>query len=151
MRGENIWILKPIGKSRGRGIQLISELSQVVYLEPMVVQKYIPDPLLIRGFKFDMRIYVLVTSFNPLEAFLYNEGFARMSTQIYNLDSDNLQNNYIHLTNVAINKEKKSATESVNDIHDYQRPNIYKLDQPENYQIGGTKISLKTLKEKLYE
>ena len=90
MRGENIWILKPIGKSRGRGIQLISELSQVVYLEPMVVQKYIPDPLLIRGFKFDMRIYVLVTSFNPLEAFLYNEGFARMSTQIYNLDSDNL-------------------------------------------------------------
>ncbi len=50
-----------------------------------------------------MRIYVVVTSFNPLEAFIYQEGFARMSTQKYNLDVQDLSNNYIHLTNVAIN------------------------------------------------
>jgi tubulin polyglutamylase TTLL5 len=38
---KNIWIIKPIGKSRGRGITVINELSQVVYLEPVVISKYI--------------------------------------------------------------------------------------------------------------
>jgi tubulin polyglutamylase TTLL5 len=30
---ENIWIMKPIGKSRGRGISLVNEISKVVYAE----------------------------------------------------------------------------------------------------------------------
>ncbi len=49
-----------------------------------------------------MRIYVLVTSFKPLEAFVYREGFARMSTEHFNLDPKDLKNAFIHLTNFAI-------------------------------------------------
>lgn len=67
----NYWILKPVGLSRGRGISLINKLQDVIFSEPVVLQKYIMNPLLVDGFKFDMRIYVLVTSINPLEAFLY--------------------------------------------------------------------------------
>ena len=79
-RDNNYWIMKPIGKSRGRGIKVIGSLSELNYIDNIVVQKYIADPLLLDGYKFDMRIYVLVTSFHPLEAFVYREGFARLST-----------------------------------------------------------------------
>jgi hypothetical protein len=63
---HNYWILKPVGLSRGRGISLINKLEDVIISEPIVLQKYLMNPLLIDGYKFDMRIYVLVTSINPL-------------------------------------------------------------------------------------
>lgn len=51
------------------------------------------DPLLLDGYKFDMRIYVLVTHMKPLEAFVYKEGFARLSTEKYELNPQNIHNN----------------------------------------------------------
>jgi tubulin polyglutamylase TTLL5 len=117
--------MKPIGLSRGRGISLINNLDQVIFNEPVVLQKYLKNPLLLDGYKFDMRIYVLLTSINPLEVFLYREGFARLSTEKYTLKEEDLKNNFIHLTNFAI-----------------QRENYI----PEGFSLGGTKISLKMLR-----
>ena len=37
----NFWIMKPIGLSRGRGIQLINDVTAVSYADPVVVQKYV--------------------------------------------------------------------------------------------------------------
>jgi tubulin polyglutamylase TTLL5 len=103
-RDHNYWIMKPIGKSRGRGIKVISSLAELNYTDNIIVQKYITDPLLLDGYKFDMRIYVLVTSFHPLEAFLYREGFARLSTEKFSLEPSSIKNTFVHLTNFAINK-----------------------------------------------
>jgi tubulin polyglutamylase TTLL5 len=100
----NYWIMKPAAMSRGRGISLVNDISQVSYGEPMVMQKYIKNPLLLNGYKFDLRVYVLVTSVNPLEVFIYNEGFGRFSTVPYTLDPNDKANKFIHLTNVSINK-----------------------------------------------
>lgn len=35
--------------------------------------------MLVDGFKFEVRVFVLVTSVNPLEAFLYHDGFCQFS------------------------------------------------------------------------
>lgn len=68
------------------------------------MQKYIINPLLLDGYKFDMRIYVLVTNFHPLEAFVYKEGFARLSTEKFSLEPMFIKNTFVHLTNFAINR-----------------------------------------------
>ncbi|EEY53892.1 tubulin-tyrosine ligase family [Phytophthora infestans T30-4] len=104
---KNIWIMKPVALSRGRGISLVNDLSQVIYGEQVIIQEYIAAPRLLDGFKFDLRLYVLVTSFNPLEAFLYDEGFVRLCTRPYE-DSD-ISNIFVHLTNSSIQKENQEA------------------------------------------
>ena len=62
------------------------------------------NPLLIGGKKFDMRIYVLVTSYQPLTIYLYRTGFGRFTHHRYSNKVEEIQNTYMHLTNVAIQK-----------------------------------------------
>lgn len=40
------------------------------------------------GYKFDLRIYILVTSCDPLRIFLYNDGLVRMGTEKYHAPSE---------------------------------------------------------------
>ena len=52
--------------------------------------------------KFDLRIYVLVTSYRPLKVWLSSLGFARFCNEKYSADVAELDNMMVHLTNVAI-------------------------------------------------
>lgn len=104
---RNVWIVKPTNLSRGRGI-FVTDKLETVPNTPSVVQEYIADPLLINNRKFDLRLYVLVTSFEPLEAYIYEEGFARLSMRPYSMD--NLTDTHIHLTNSSIQQKKSGFT-----------------------------------------
>ena len=70
----------------------------------MVVQEYINNPLLIDGLKFDIRVYVLMTSVEPLRLYIFEDGLVRFATRPYSNKMDDLLDNYIHLTNYTINK-----------------------------------------------
>ncbi|XP_076873908.1 putative tubulin polyglutamylase TTLL2 [Brachyhypopomus gauderio] len=96
------WICKPVDLSRGRGIFIFDDIKHLTYDSPVIVQKYISNPLLISGYKLDLRIYVCVKSFSPLTIYTYQEGLVRFATEKYDLAS--LDNLFSHLTNTSINK-----------------------------------------------
>uniref|UniRef100_A0A8C8SVK2 Tubulin tyrosine ligase like 2 n=1 Tax=Pelusios castaneus TaxID=367368 RepID=A0A8C8SVK2_9SAUR len=96
------WICKPVDLSRGRGILIFQDIKDFVYDCMVIVQKYISNPLLISGYKWDLRLYVCVTSFCPLTIYTYEEGLVRFATEKFDLSS--LDNVYAHLTNTSINK-----------------------------------------------
>ena len=79
---RSYWILKPSNSNNGHGI----EVKEVGYWNidefknmkgPTIIQKYIHNPFLIRNHKFDMRLYVLITTFDPLTIYLYGDGLVR--------------------------------------------------------------------------
>lgn len=75
-----------------------------------VVQEYIESPLLVGGRKFDFRLFVGVTSFDPLKVYLHSEGLVRFAAQRY--DDDAIENTFSHLTNYSIGRRlEQPATE----------------------------------------
>ncbi|XP_032592136.1 tubulin polyglutamylase TTLL4 isoform X2 [Drosophila grimshawi] len=98
------WIVKPPASARGTGIRIVNKWSQFPKDRPLVVQKYIERPLLINDNKFDMRIYVLLTSVNPLRIYMFKDGLARFASVKYSSELGNLDERCMHLTNYSINK-----------------------------------------------
>ena len=102
---RNIWIVKPGLNARGSGVKCMQGLDNIlecgVQLKARVVQKYIENPLLINNNKFDIRQWVLVTSFDPLTVYFYNTCYLRLCQMAFSLDSFEA---YRHLANYSLQK-----------------------------------------------
>eukprot|EP00820_Chromera_velia_P013539 Cvel_24001.t2-p1 / transcript=Cvel_24001.t2 / gene=Cvel_24001 / organism=Chromera_velia_CCMP2878 / gene_product=Tubulin polyglutamylase TTLL5, putative / transcript_product=Tubulin polyglutamylase TTLL5, putative / location=Cvel_scaffold2544:13796-16197(+) / protein_length=378 / sequence_SO=supercontig / SO=protein_coding / is_pseudo=false len=115
-----MWIVKPNASSRGRGIFMLNGSDPKEVPDPdelCIVQRYISDPFLIQGLKFDLRIYVLVTSFDPLTIYVFKDGLTRFASSPFSTtDLDK----YKHLTNYSINKHAghyvKNRDETVDNV-----------------------------------
>lgn len=106
------WIVKPNASSRGRGIFMLRDLSELPLEETVVVSRYVDNPLLIQGLKFDLRVYVLVTAFEPLKAYIYREGLTRFASKPYSTKAEHMQDAFRHLTNYSINKNSCKFVEN---------------------------------------
>ena len=97
---------KRIGYMDNLSADKLSDIPQKNNNSNYVVSEYISNPLLLNGYKFDMRIYVALTSINPLRIYMYEEGLARFATCKYNNNSvSGSKSKYMHLTNYSINKK----------------------------------------------
>lgn len=99
--------------------QILLQPEQIPLDDQVIVSKYIADPLCIDGHKCDVRLYVAVTSFDPLLIYIYEEGLVRLATVKYDKTAENLWNPCMHLCNYSINKYHSDyikATESDEDV-----------------------------------
>ncbi len=69
--GNKVFIIKPDAGCQGKGIFLTRTLENVPTSENVVAQLYMKNPLLLDGYKFDLRVYVLVSSVKPLRYFTH--------------------------------------------------------------------------------
>ncbi|KAJ8304722.1 hypothetical protein KUTeg_018305 [Tegillarca granosa] len=132
------YILKPESGCQGKGIWVTKNPKEVKPHEHMICQLYMNRPFLIDGFKFDLRIYTLVTSCDPLRIFVFKDGLARFATNRYSEPShNNVDNVYMHLTNYAINKHSEDfirdddcgSKRRISTINAYLRNKGYDVDK----------------------
>ncbi|XP_061459623.1 tubulin polyglutamylase TTLL11 isoform X2 [Rhineura floridana] len=103
------FIVKPDGGCQGDGIYLIKDpgdirMTGTLQTRPAVVQEYMSKPLLIDKLKFDIRLYVLLKSLDPLEIYIAKDGLCRFCTEPYQEPTlKNLHRVFMHLTNYSLN------------------------------------------------
>ena len=142
---KSLWIVKPVNMSRGRGVHLLkdgNELKELIkksYDENNIqnlISKYLDKPHLINNKKYDLRIYVLVTSFSPLKFYIYYNGLVRFATENY--QKDNCDNIYIHITNYSINKNNlnyKANQKNNKDIEELEENENEKEDDSSKWSL----------------
>ena len=106
------------------GVKILSHSYHIpsVIDQHYVVQRYINNPLLINGRKFHIRLYLLITSLQPLRALLHREGLVLFASSNYTNKLDSFQNLGIHLTNAAVadrqGKESNSNSMLLSELWD---------------------------------
>ena len=126
---NNLWLVKPKSSSEGRGIHMFESLKSEK--GSYLITKYIENPHLIYGKKYDFRIYILITSVNPLSIYIYRQGLVRIASEKYSLDANKLTSRYIHLTNTVVNKANKEYI--FNDSIDSELGNKWSLKAYQKY------------------
>ncbi|TNJ26262.1 Tubulin tyrosine ligase-like 3 [Giardia muris] len=116
---QNLWIVKPVGLNRGRGIKIVRSPEEVeAYMKEyeevvkargrtgltksastLLIQKYLEHPYLLDRRKFDIRCYALITSEGS--GYIYEYGYLRLSSFEYDMEKTDLN---VHLTNNAVQK-----------------------------------------------
>ncbi|CAM4704566.1 unnamed protein product [Lepidochelys olivacea] len=147
--GEDMICQLYISRLVGGTVQLFSSpqsrvnelLMFLLYFKQTIsnsVSSSLSQPFIIDRFKFDLRIYVLVTSCDPLRIFVYNEGLARFATSAYSDPShSNLDDVCMHLTNYSINKhstnfvrdEDSGSKRKLSTFNKYMQKHSYDTDQ----------------------
>lgn len=130
------YILKPYHGAQGHGISLVRCFKDINPEDKVICQVYISRPLLIDDFKFDLRIYALITSIDPLRIYVFNEGLARFATSPYRkLEDQNIANVYMHLTNYSVNKHSQTYSKDDEDGSKRKFSTINRILSNEGYDV----------------
>tara|TARA_R110002050_G_scaffold218965_1_gene354894 strand:+ start:446 stop:1420 length:975 start_codon:yes stop_codon:yes gene_type:complete len=140
-RGEGdfpLYIVKKPFSSNGRGVAFVTCLQDIHNLledeafspfskHKPLAQRYIGNVRLIGGFKFTVRVYVALTSVDPLRAYMFHDGLLRICSKKYSVDKASFQDSTIH-----------------NDSYELNSPFSEGFVLDEDIQYEGLRVSLKT-------
>jgi len=109
------WIVKTPSEANGLGIYMANTMEQIwpnltrsllshpEDKEALVVSRYVDHPYLVDGLKIDLRLYVLITSIDPLKIYLFDEGHPRFASMNYTKDGKDMKERRRHLSNFSVN------------------------------------------------
>jgi len=108
-----------------------------------IIQLYLTNPLLIEGYKFDIRCYMLVARTWPSYVVLYHPGYCRMTLKPFSMSLESLEDSSIHLTNAAVQKHTP----------EYQDRKEFQIQTPESVaaaiERGGNLEGATYIRERL--
>lgn len=134
------YISKPAGEGAGKGIKVVRGLIGIKnhvsqYKSPHVVQTYLDRPHLIRGHKWDIRAFVLVTSTVPMRVYMYNRGIVRFAHKEYDATAMDGGDKLQFLTNTHISKKYGGKNVNVTSLTcSFEQLSKYLKAKNENYQ-----------------
>ncbi|CAF0706120.1 unnamed protein product [Brachionus calyciflorus] len=139
LKKNKTYICKPDSGCQGRGIFITKNPNKDIKPgDNYVAQVYVSRPFTVDGFKFDLRVYVAVTSCDPFRIFVYKEGLARFTTLQYEEPTqNNCKDVFMHLTNYAIQKkseefirdEETGTKRRISTINKWLKANGYDVDK----------------------
>ena len=101
-------------------MSVITSPEQIPTDQEYVAQRYISDPLLVRGKKFHLRLYLVITNLQPLRALLHREGLVLFAGSNYSSAPTSFADLSVHLTNAAIadraNKQSSDNSMLLSDL-----------------------------------
>jgi hypothetical protein len=131
------WIYKPNGEAMGRGIILVSKITDVdskdkpfrsrcrnvEVFDPKepplkerqfanygVIQEYMVNPMLLENRKFAVRVYMLIARVKPFLCFHYNFGYIKRCGEYYDENKFEREDLFRHITNQEFQKKQDDFT-----------------------------------------
>ena len=100
---KNIYYAPSFYQNKNNNNTLLMNFPATYQNSIMIIQKYIEKPLLYKGRKCDMRLWVLLKwDFN---LYLFKEGHFKATSSNYDVNSPN---SYVHLTNYSVQKHSEN-------------------------------------------
>ena len=129
---DDVWMIKPNMGSLGLKISILTNYSDIK-LKNYLITKYLHNPHLIKGYKYDLRFHGLVSTIKPLKLYLYNEGLVRLASEKYNFNVSDPQNKYAYLTNLFINKKNANKFIYPRNLPNMEDSNLWNLETFQKY------------------
>ena len=142
---NDLWLIKPVNKCGGYGIDILTSLK-FAKLKNFIITKYITNLHLINEKKYDLRMFILISGLKPLRIYFFKEGLVRIASEKYSLNTKNINNKFVHLTNRGINKLNKNYhfPNGLNDI----KANAWNILTYKKY-LSSLNIHWENIREKI--
>lgn len=94
------WICKRSNLSGGQGIRVMQGCETLDNNFEGVVQRYVHNPRLLEGRKFNLRTFIVFPTMNPQQALLWHDALVFIAPRPFSLHADSLDDVGMHIANL---------------------------------------------------